>query len=56
MKRHAQQRSKRIEEEEEEETLPVRPAGRQTKKARTSGTALLPSTGNPLRHLCQNGS
>ena len=56
MKRHAQQRSKRIEEEEEEETLPVRPAGRQTKKARTSGRALLPSTGNPLHHLCQHGS
>lgn len=37
MKRPAQQRSKRIEEEEEED-LPVKPAGRQAKKARTSGS------------------
>ncbi len=44
MKRPAQQRSKRIEEEEEEEEddLLVKPAGRQAKKARTSGAALLP--------------
>ena len=41
MKRPAQQRSKRIEEEEEED-LPVKPAGRQAKKARTSGVPLLP--------------
>ncbi len=41
MKRPAQQRSKRIEEEEEED-LPVKPASRQAKKARTSGAALLP--------------
>ena len=56
MKRHVQQRSKRIEEEEEEETLPVRPAGRQAKKARVSGMALLPSIGNLLHHSRQNGS
>ena len=44
MKRPAQQRSKRIEEEEEEEEddLLVKPVGRQAKKARTSGAALLP--------------
>lgn len=44
MKRPAQQRSKRIEEEEEDEEddLLVKPAGRQAKKARTSGAALLP--------------
>ena len=45
MKRPAQQRSKRIneeEEEEEEEDLPVKPAGRQAKKARISGAVLLP--------------
>ncbi|KAL0049157.1 hypothetical protein WJX82_007778 [Trebouxia sp. C0006] len=40
MKRPAQQRSKRIEEEEEDEEddLLVKPAGRQAKKARTSGS------------------
>ena len=43
MKRPAQQRSKRIEEEDEdEEDLHDKPAGRQAKKAKTSGAALLP--------------
>ena len=45
MKRTAQQRGKRIDEEEEDEDdSPVKPAGRQAKKAKTSGAHLF--------HLC----